>query len=292
MKEKDVRPSPAKPVSESPAENLAASVVKELVDKGGNHKDVLLAAQSDLAPDGRFGEQWVLLDSQDLWVINRHNGTAELRSRFSLDQIEDARVERCVGNGLMQVTVNQQPHVLLHYSTELTDRFGRVAHYLHERAENGPDVPVPHPDAESRHCLVCGRFLVDPSSKVCPNCVQRGKIFKRLMNLARPYWLKLAIVVSLLLGGALSGSQRDPAPFSAAGRPGMVQVLSPDLVRLWRGRADHLVCRRQRRAGRQNHPGHAGGFSQLPGHVLRAAVQPDPDQPGTKPFRDHRPAHL
>ena len=205
MNKKAKTAPPPKPafIPDLQAGTLPTSVVNTLRAEGGRLHDVSLAVQSDLAPDGQFGEQWLLVDPQNLWVINRHNGSAELRSKFALDQIQDAKVERCVGNGLMQVTVDEQPHVLLHYSTEFTDRFGRVAHYLHERAENGPDVPVPDPEAESQHCLSCGRYLADPSSKVCPNCVQRGKIFKRLVGLARPYWSKLAVIVLLLLAGVL-----------------------------------------------------------------------------------------
>ena len=182
---------------------LPPAVVTTL-QAGGVQLDALtLAVQSDLGPDGRFGEQWLLMDPHDLWVIERHNGAANLRHKFPLDKIEDAKVERCVGNGLMQVTVDQQPHVLLHYSNELTDRFGRVAHYLHTRAEYGEEVPVPDPAADSHTCLVCGRSLVDTSSKVCPNCIQRGKLFRRLIELARPYWGKMGLIVILLVVGVL-----------------------------------------------------------------------------------------
>jgi len=182
---------------------LPPSVTTTLQAEGVQPDALTLAVQSDLGPDGRFGEQWLLMDPHDLWVIERHNGTANLRHKFPLDKIEDAKVERCVGNGLMQVMVDQQPHVLLHYSNELTDRFGRVAHYLHARAEYGEDVPVPDPAADSHTCLVCGRSLVDTSSKVCPNCIQRGKLFRRLIELARPYWGKMGLIVILLVAGVL-----------------------------------------------------------------------------------------
>lgn len=189
------------------AAELPLSVTAALKADGAKPDDLLLAVQSDLAPDGQFGEQWLLIDPHHLWVVERqndggHSDRANLRHKFSLDEIEDAKVERCVGNGLMQVTVGEHPHVLLHYSNELTDRFGRVAHYLHERAHDF-QVEIPPLDADSHTCLVCGRHLVDTSSKVCPNCIQRDKLFKRLMGLARPYWGKLALVVLLLVIGVL-----------------------------------------------------------------------------------------
>jgi len=200
VKSEDKEEPPGKPIL--PAE-LPTAVLNRLNAEGGKPDQVLLAVKSDLSPDGQFGEQWLFIDPQDLWVIDRRNGTASLRHKVPLDQIEDAKVERCVGNGLMQVVIDGQPRVLLHYSNELTDRFGRVAHYLHERTANGKDIPIPHPDAESHRCLVCGRFLVDPSAKVCPRCIQRGSILRRLMELARPYWGKLGFIVLLLLAGVL-----------------------------------------------------------------------------------------
>ncbi|MHB0858348.1 MAG: ABC transporter ATP-binding protein [Anaerolineae bacterium] len=182
---------------------LPTSVLRRYETEGGNAAQLQLALKSDLGPDGRFGEQWLLLDSDDLWVLGRENGSSDLRYRFALKDIQDAKVERCVGNGLMQVTVNGLPQVLLHYSNELTDRFGRVAFYLHERATEGPDIPVPDPDADTHRCMVCSRLLVDPSAKVCPNCIQRGKLLKRLIGLAQPFWTKLVIIVGLLLAGVL-----------------------------------------------------------------------------------------
>ncbi|NLE43884.1 MAG: ABC transporter ATP-binding protein [Chloroflexi bacterium] len=193
---------------ESPAPTIQLSdlptpVVTHFESKGGAVDDLIIGVRSDLAPDGTFGEQWLLIDHRDLWVIDRRNGSADARYRLPLDTIEDAKIERCVGNGLIEVTINQQPQVLLHYSNELTDRFGRVAFYLHERAEYGPETSVPDPDADSHRCLVCGRFLIDGSSKVCPNCIQRGKLLRRLLGLARPYRGALALIVTLLLAGVI-----------------------------------------------------------------------------------------
>ncbi len=182
---------------------LPTPVVEALRTTGRDVNHIQLAVKSDLGPDGQFGEQWLLMDQHELLVLDRPNGRAYQRHQFKLDDIEDAKIERCVGNGLMQVTVGQQPHVLLHYSNDLTDRFGRVAHYLQERAEHGPETPVPNPNDDSHVCLNCGRYLADPSSKVCPSCIQSGKILKRLVMQAKPYWGAVGLILLLLVGGAL-----------------------------------------------------------------------------------------
>ncbi|NLV74348.1 MAG: ABC transporter ATP-binding protein [Chloroflexi bacterium] len=184
--------------------DLPSEVIHQLRERGSSSELVRLLVQSDLAPDGTFGEQWLIIDHHDLWVLNRTpENEVRVRYRFALDDITAAKVERCVGNGLIEITVGEQPHVLLHYSNELTNRFGRVAHYLQTRAEDGPNTPIPDPDADSHRCLTCNRLLVDTSSKVCPNCVQRGRIFRRLMEIARPYWGGMVLVFMFLAAGVL-----------------------------------------------------------------------------------------
>ena len=195
--------SGATPASPFLGAELPPSVTATLEAQGARLDRMSLAVQSDLAPDGQFGEQWLLIDQQDLWVVDRHNGTASVRYRFPLDSIQDAKVERCVGNGLMQVTVGDQPQVLLHYSNELIGRFGRVAHYLHERAEEGPDTLIPIRILIAIDAWSASRLLVDRSSKVCPSCIQRGKILKRLLGLARPFWATMTAVVALMLAGVI-----------------------------------------------------------------------------------------
>jgi ATP-binding cassette subfamily B protein len=184
------------------ADKLPPAVLKELGAAGIQPGDVQLAVRSDLAPDGKFGEQWLLMDQRDLWVMDRRNGSADVRYRVPLTKIEDAKVERCIGNGLLQVTIEQKPQVLLHYSNELINRFGRVAYYLHERAQNAA-LPVPDPESDAHRCMVCGRIMVDHSIKICPSCIQRGKILKRLFGLARPFWGTMALIVVFLLTGVL-----------------------------------------------------------------------------------------
>lgn len=186
--------------------DIPMPVAGTLKSHGGNIHDIQIAVKSDLGPDGQFGEQWLLIDTRTLYVFDRPNNSkaiASLRHTFALDAIEDAKVERCVGNGLMQVTVEGQPNVLLHYSNELTDRFGRVAHYLHERALHGSDTEIPDPGIDNHTCLVCGRYIADTSSKVCPSCIQRDKVFKRLIQLAKPYWGKLGVIMLLLIAGVV-----------------------------------------------------------------------------------------
>ena len=63
-------------------------VADALKSNSGNIHDIQIAVKSDLGPDGQFGEQWLLIDTQTLYVYDRPNNTdgkANLRHTFELE---------------------------------------------------------------------------------------------------------------------------------------------------------------------------------------------------------------
>ncbi|MBI3943508.1 MAG: ABC transporter ATP-binding protein [Chloroflexi bacterium] len=272
------------PVPDLPKTSLPPAVLQCYQNDHGRPDQIILALDSDLSADGGFGEQWLIIDHENLRVIAcdpgpaaglkasaaPYNGTASihangktngsllnghahlngsangngnghanghangktnghtnglsskaagtvgqtngaaptaesaiLRFRFALHQIEGARLEPCIGNGLLEITTGGQPQVLVHFSNELTDGFARIAHYLQQRADSGPTVVVPNLHSEEQRCLSCGRRLLDPSIKVCPTCIDRGNILGRLILLAKAYWGRSMVLVLLLLAGVI-----------------------------------------------------------------------------------------
>jgi ATP-binding cassette subfamily B protein len=169
----------------------------------GNASELIIALASDLSAEGTFGEQWLLVDRTVLQVIAIDKGKAKRVFLIPIDQLEAAQIEPAVGNGLLKVTMMEQPQVLLHFSNELTERFALAAHYLSQRIDLGPDAPLPDFTNDGQRCLSCGRRLLDPSLKVCPSCIQRGQVMRRLFLLARPYWGLGGIHLALMFAGVL-----------------------------------------------------------------------------------------
>ena len=99
------------------------------------------ANEGDLAPDGAFGEQWLLVDHDALQVIELEKGKARPVFNIPLEGLEDAQIEPCVGDGLLRVTSRGQSQILMHFSNELTERFALAAHYLRQRAQEGAPEP-------------------------------------------------------------------------------------------------------------------------------------------------------
>lgn len=177
-------------------------VLQAYQQQGGHPADLLVALSTDLSSTGEFGEQWLLIDQAALYVLERRDGSVYWITRQPLEKLQDVQIEPCVGNGLMKVTVDGKPQVLLHFSNELTERFALVAHYLQQRKER-PDIPAPDLTSDGQRCLSCGRRLLDPSLKVCPSCIKRGQVMRRLIGMAKPFWGLGVIHFALMLLGVL-----------------------------------------------------------------------------------------
>lgn len=178
-------------------------ILQSYQQQGRLPADLTVALSTDLSPDGSFGEQWLLVDQDALHVFGRQNGSAQLITRQPIEKLQDVQIEPCVGNALLKVTVEGKPHVLLHFSNELTERFALLAHYLRQRIDRSADVIVPDFSTDGQRCLSCGRRLLDPSLKVCPSCIKRGQVMRRLILMARPYWGLGVLHFMLMLSGVM-----------------------------------------------------------------------------------------
>jgi len=170
-------------------------------DHGGCHDHLKVILSTDLAADGVFGEQWLLIDDCAIQVIALEKGKPRLVFQIPLEDVETAQIEPCVGNSLLKVVVMGKPQILMHFSNEETEHFALAAHYLRQWVEMGHDAPTPDFEGEGKRCLSCGRRLLDPSLKVCPSCIKRGQVMRRLILLARPYWGLAGIHFLLMLCG-------------------------------------------------------------------------------------------
>ncbi len=183
--------------------SVPISVLQLFERNGGSAAELQIALSSDLSADGSFGEQWLLIDRDLLMVLTLEKGSVRLVFRIETGLIEDSQLEPAVGNGLLKVTLGGQAQILMHFTNELTEQFALVGHYLRQRKSDGRETPAPDFTKEGQRCLSCGKRLLDPSLKVCPNCIKRGQVMRRLFFMARPFWGLGAIHLGLMLGGVL-----------------------------------------------------------------------------------------
>lgn len=99
-----------------------------------------------------------------------------------------------VGSGQLEAVVDQDLVALARFNMRQMPHFANAVKYLNKIAA-GEETPF-YQNVEEKACPKCGRVYPD-ESRICPACVNKVQIVKRLMAMARPH-MKLIVVVMLL----------------------------------------------------------------------------------------------
>jgi len=178
-------------------EDLPESIQTSLNQLELSDDGIELAVKSDVAPDGQFGERWLVMANGRLLVFSPDNGARPLVD-LPLEKMRGARTEVLVGGGALEAQVEGDTVELARYSNSLTRKFSRIAKRLDAMVKR-EELP-PDKDEEEHRCPGCGRAL-EKYSRVCPRCISKGKVLRRLLAYARPYWWRVSIVTGLMLLG-------------------------------------------------------------------------------------------
>lgn len=177
-------------------EPLPPSVRSALHDLTDPNQPARISISTDIDGGGQFGQRWFVVTDDHAYVFLPDGDTARLLHSVALQDISQVRAEFLVGSGVLQVDVEEGGIDLLRYSHTLAPRFARVARILQSMVDK-EEIPEGDDD-EDRRCESCGRLLPD-GTKVCPACINKTKVLRRLFALTRPYRSKLVVAVLLML---------------------------------------------------------------------------------------------
>ena len=214
----------------------------------GDDAGLRIAIATDLRPDGQFGAEWLVVTEDRVRVVGaealspaRTPGAAETvetvwarepRIDLALTALASVRTDSLVGGGALVAVVEQRTVELVRFSNARQHAFSHAGKFLADTAayhaavrENKsplPSVPaLAEPLDEPQHCPVCNLILPE-GSRVCPACVDKGKVLWRIFGYLRPYWRQTLYVSLLMVASTLLSLV---APYLS--RPLMDQVLAP-----------------------------------------------------------------
>lgn len=166
---------------------------------GKSPEDVRVTASTDITRDGRFGERWLVGLDDRVLVLDPAPSQASVLVEIPYSEVDEVNADPLVGGGVLNVSSDGQKIALLHYSNTLTARFTRVARTLQAVSRNEA-LPEASDDELERSCPTCGRAL-PRYSRVCPHCLDKGKVLRRLLSYLVPYKTYVAGTMALMLIG-------------------------------------------------------------------------------------------
>jgi ATP-binding cassette subfamily B protein len=219
------------------------SRLDDLLATGLRSNDVVAAVSTDLDPAGHFGAEWLVVTSTGLSVYASQGNGFAARLDLKLDTIKAASAAGFVGGGALLANVDGTSLEILRYSSAHQRKFGRIAKYINdvrryhtdlERVQRGEldeagkpiETPKQHPSLEpdkedQTRCPTC-RLPLPEGSKVCPACMSKGKVLRRMLAYLRPHRRQVLVIWAMMLVGL--GFSLVPTYLI---RPLTDQVLSP-----------------------------------------------------------------
>lgn len=113
-------------------------------------------------------------------------------------------VEELISAGYLCASVKGQPTRIAAMSRTAMRDIRLFVKYAEKYLKDGSTETDPEDFKDDRFCPKCGKRYPDPDRKICPRCMEKTKIYKRLFRFSKKYkWQMLAVLASLTLLSAL-----------------------------------------------------------------------------------------
>ena len=149
-------------------------------------EEELIRIESDLAADGMFGSQWVVVSNQRVVVFQ---GGEQIE--MPIEEISRARTEPLVGGNRLEIYRKNAPSVYVPYSRTLTQKFSEAVRGI-EQLRKGEAFFV-NPELDRTRCEKCGRLLPEKNS-ICPACINKFATLGRIAAYLKPYKGRAALL--------------------------------------------------------------------------------------------------
>lgn len=149
---------------------------------------------TDLSLDGRFLNEWILLNKDKLAIFTAlEGGRFERRLEVPLREIKRIRTDRRIGNGYLVAETDGGFVPLIRYSSALDQKVREFASRIQEAAAETVDLTAEYHEEGARpgvgtRCPGCNRVL-PVWAETCPRCAKRRRLITRLAHYMKPYWL-------------------------------------------------------------------------------------------------------
>lgn len=192
-------------------------------------------AQADMSSEGALQKTYLILEGDRLlFAVSAHTGELTYAAGFgkvhpeppeeigevyvyALDRLKSPVVYNQVVGGLLVVELDGEETWLCRFSSTRMREMTRFADILSRRlqpegadAEQEPgEKPGPgrHRPPDEREedsvCPTCGMPYPEPGRKVCPRCMEKGTIMKRILRYFREYRWRVAVMLLCITASGL-----------------------------------------------------------------------------------------
>lgn len=196
-------------------DKIPSAVSQYFAYEGISESDVLVALRSDLRADGSRGDCFIMLlkdrfaVAEGIIVFSSAGRTAlgdAVRSEefkvsrfevFDLSDVDEPKAEQLISTGRVVSDISGEAKLLFNFSSACKHGAAVFCRAVSELKKDGKlDLSTYEDENYEKHvCPKCGRRYPDEELKICPNCMDKARLVKRLATLFFRYKRSIAMVL-------------------------------------------------------------------------------------------------
>ena len=193
-----------------------------IIKRGIRPEDIVIFTQTDLTTELDHAAVYIVLTEEKLFVIEgqvRISGRPGSMSKekrvsgtffetgyreYEKEKLKNPGVEELISAGYLTAEYDGNT-VRIASMTRTAMRDVRLfVKYAGKYLEDGSTETDPEDFKDDRFCPKCGRRYPDPARKICPGCMEKSKIYKRLLKFSVKYkWQMIAVLLCITAMSAL-----------------------------------------------------------------------------------------
>ncbi len=185
-------------------DRIPSAVTEALAERGIDPNALLLGAYCDRDPEQRPGNVYLLATERELLIFTPEENALV---RYSLQELLAFRVEELLSAGRLTAKrrESEEPILLAVFTNFCKASMFRFAKYA-EKLAAGETLEIdPKDDLATQNCPKCGLRFPDQNRRICPHCMEKGRLFRRFSPFFLKYRGYIALtVLSLILTTVMS----------------------------------------------------------------------------------------
>ncbi|MGL4738163.1 MAG: ABC transporter ATP-binding protein [Cellulosilyticaceae bacterium] len=171
------------------------SSLAERLEKSGIREDQVIAyVKSDLEETGAFGEAWIVLTKEQLWVNERRT--------YALEGLGKLRCEQFVSSGVLIQSHDDKDELICQFSNSELRQMTKFVKIV-EGIKEGKLLEELVEEEEEVFCPKCHMRYEDANRKICYRCIDKRMISKRLFGYLPKYKMQIGAVLICMFFSSL-----------------------------------------------------------------------------------------
>lgn len=189
--------------------------IQDVIDASSVKQGQIRAiTSSDLDAVGNFHPTWICVDEQWLYIIEQQDikgvragtATGRLVNKYLLTEIEELRCEFFVGSTALIAKMKNGERIISRGSKGKGGELSQFSRLVNALLKNEKFNAAAFGERERNNkCPKCGKLYPDPNRPVCPECIDKKTLFKRVLALTPKYKWPIAAMIFIMFISSLMG---------------------------------------------------------------------------------------